>query len=545
MDRFRALVEQATSPNLPAGHEDIALNLDICDAVRSRQVQPQHAMNVLRARLEHDNPVVQLLTLGLTDLCVKNGGGHFFLQIASPEYMELIFALLRPPDTLNYDVRDKMLRCLVEWACFADEQEQYRHICETKARLADLGVEFPEPDPHAVAAARAFTETLVAPEWTDGPVCTRCRAEFTTFLRKHHCRNCGRVFCYRCSSKTASLPWYGIGQDVRVCDGCYARRGPHEIAMPKTKLPRKPTREEKDIERAIALSLETPAPKPPPAADDDADLAAAIAASLRDLQERDAQPRASLADAPAPAPAPAPAVPPRPPLELDTRDIDNVLTFAQTVTEDAPWRASGHVPQPVQNMYERAAASRVSAARMLDDGNKRLHALTSVHERLAEAVRLYDRLLDAQMSSVATQHAAPEPVPQRAVPPPAPQPAPKPAPQPAPQPAPAPQPRRTAFDLLADLPVEAPAAPSAPPVPPAAAIPSAPMIPLTVNEPPAAAPPASASAPPAASAHMPELPSAPDLPVMPSAPQGEVEPKASVSAPAPAAAPAVESLIEL
>lgn len=528
MDRFRALVEQATSPNLPAGHEDIALNLDICDEVRSRQVQPQHAINVLRARLEHDNPVVQLLTLGLTDLCVKNGGGHFFLQIASPEYMELIFSLLRPPDTLNYDVRDKMLRCLVEWACFADEQEQCSRICETKARLADLGVEFPEPDPHAVAAARAFTETLVAPEWTDGPVCTRCRAEFTTFLRKHHCRNCGRVFCYRCSSKTASLPWYGIGQDVRVCDGCYVRRGPHKIAMPKTKLPRKPTREEKDIERAIALSLETPAPKPPSAADDDAALAAAIAASLRDLQERDAQPRESLAD----APAPAPAVPPRPPLELDTRDVDNVLTFAQTVTEDAPWRATGRVPQPVQNMYERAAASRVSAVRMLDDGNKRLHALTSVHERLSEAVRLYDRLLDAQMSSVAPQPAVP---PQRA--------APGPAPAPAPEPAPAPQARRTAFDLLADLPMQAPAepsaaahpaplVPSAPPVPSASPVPSAPMIPATVNEPPPTAATPGPPAPPSA-AHMPELPSAPDLPVMPSVPQGKVEPRV------------VESLIEL
>ena len=25
--------------------------------------------------------------------------------------------------------------------------------------------------------------------------CTGCDADFTTFLRKHHCRNCGNIFC--------------------------------------------------------------------------------------------------------------------------------------------------------------------------------------------------------------------------------------------------------------------------------------------------------------------------------------------------------------
>lgn len=65
MDRFRALVERATSPDLPAGHEDIAFNLDVCDNMRSRQVLPHQAMTVLRSRLENDNPVVQLLALGV------------------------------------------------------------------------------------------------------------------------------------------------------------------------------------------------------------------------------------------------------------------------------------------------------------------------------------------------------------------------------------------------------------------------------------------------------------------------------------------------
>ncbi|WFD34535.1 kynurenine 3-monooxygenase [Malassezia cuniculi] len=578
MDRFRALVEKATSPNLPAGHEDIALNLDVCDAVRSRQVQPAQAMTVLRSRLEHDNPIVQLLALGLTDLCVKNGGTAFFAQIASRDYMDRVAELLSPPDNLNFDVRDKLLRCVVDWACFEESQEMPKVIGDTKRRLAGLGVDFPEPNPYAVAAARAFTETLVAPEWTDGPVCTRCRSDFTTFLRKHHCRNCGRVFCYRCSSKTASLPWYGIGQDVRVCDGCYSRRGPHEIATSKH-LPPRPNKEQSDIERAIALSLQTAQPPPKPEEEDDPDLALAIAASLRDMhiaeeqrkqqqqqQQQQQTPYAqpSLSQAPyqtqfshvqtpqAPQPAPfastsaapaqrAPPVPPRPPLELDARDVDNVLTFAQTITEDSPWKASGEVPKPVENMYERAAASRITLARTLDQGNKRLHALSSMHDKLSEAVRLYDRLLDAQMDNVASIYSRP-----------APHTAPAPAPALAPAPAPAapsmqpssvlqsapPQPKRepTALDLLSEMPSappvaqttlspSAPQAASAPQIQASMPAPSAPRLPPATSAEPAASGPSAPGVPQQnATTHssdttiMPQLPSAPSMPVMPNAP---------------------------
>ena len=33
-------------------------------------------------------------------------------------------------------------------------------------------------------------------------VCYDCDQGFTLFVRKHHCRVCGRVFCNRCSSHT-------------------------------------------------------------------------------------------------------------------------------------------------------------------------------------------------------------------------------------------------------------------------------------------------------------------------------------------------------
>lgn len=125
----------------------------------------------------------------------------------------------------------------------------------------------------------------VAPDWAEGEVCHRCRIQFNTFNRKHHCRNCGQIFCQKCSSKTIPIPKYGFEKEVRVCDSCWDKlikstpTGPAAVSTtPKTtssgtnsehsspystQNPAAPTtggkteqelREEEDLQLAIALS---------------------------------------------------------------------------------------------------------------------------------------------------------------------------------------------------------------------------------------------------------------------------------------------------
>ncbi|XP_034189441.2 lateral signaling target protein 2 homolog isoform X1 [Osmia lignaria lignaria] len=63
-----------------------------------------------------------------------------------------------------------------------------------------------------------------APAWipdNDAPRCMACQAGFTVVRRRHHCRNCGKVFCGRCSSNNVPLPRYGHMKPVRVCNRCF------------------------------------------------------------------------------------------------------------------------------------------------------------------------------------------------------------------------------------------------------------------------------------------------------------------------------------
>jgi growth factor-regulated tyrosine kinase substrate len=60
-------VDKATSELIPKDHDDITLNLDISDQIRSKKVAPKDAMRAIKRRISHSNPNVQLLALSVNN----------------------------------------------------------------------------------------------------------------------------------------------------------------------------------------------------------------------------------------------------------------------------------------------------------------------------------------------------------------------------------------------------------------------------------------------------------------------------------------------
>ncbi|KAL3112776.1 hypothetical protein niasHT_019750 [Heterodera trifolii] len=69
----------------------------------------------------------------------------------------------------------------------------------------------------------AFVGVRWVPD-SDCDQCTSCSSPFTLVRRRHHCRNCGRIFCGQCSTNAIAIPELGYDRRVRVCDLCYENR---------------------------------------------------------------------------------------------------------------------------------------------------------------------------------------------------------------------------------------------------------------------------------------------------------------------------------
>lgn len=69
-----------------------------------------------------------------------------------------------------------------------------------------------------------YVPTCRPPVWipdVEAPKCMSCETTFTVVKRRHHCRNCGKIFCARCSSNSVPLPKFGHMKPVRVCNKCF------------------------------------------------------------------------------------------------------------------------------------------------------------------------------------------------------------------------------------------------------------------------------------------------------------------------------------
>ncbi|KAJ3127258.1 Vacuolar protein-sorting-associated protein 27, partial [Physocladia obscura] len=397
---------KATSENLPVGAEDMFVSLDIVDKIKSKQTPAKYAVSVIKRRLTHKNPNVQLLAIKLLDTCAKNSGSHFLVEVATRDFMDSLVAIGGALNMATLDVRKAALALIQTWGLSFKGKPELSYACEVYESLKREGVPFPAVEQAEVSSI--MVDTTTAPAWTE--------------------------------SDTSPLPQLGITDAVRVCDGCYLKlvakaAGATTTSANASKNSGRNTpqrndsrqaadtalrKEQEDIERAIAASLTAsgsvtkntqPNPKPVVDEEEDEDLKAAIEASLRDLklnEEKSAPgvhyPSVNVGgstfsgfggntESTAPATGNASAGDSN---ELSNIEIDNLKVFADLVERmdaDVQQRGIGVMSHSQISLF----ALQPKLQSSLDNAVSKYRESMDMNEKVANALQMYDRMLQDRL----------------------------------------------------------------------------------------------------------------------------------------------------
>ncbi|XP_056140318.1 RUN and FYVE domain-containing protein 1 [Lampris incognitus] len=97
------------------------------------------------------------------------------------------------------------------------EKQQLQQMCEQQEQaLQEMGLHLSQ----SKLKMEDFKEGHAWLKDDEATQCKQCQKEFSISRRKHHCRNCGDIYCNSCSSNELALPSYP--RPVRVCDICHS-----------------------------------------------------------------------------------------------------------------------------------------------------------------------------------------------------------------------------------------------------------------------------------------------------------------------------------
>ncbi|XP_070595258.1 RUN and FYVE domain-containing protein 1 isoform X6 [Erythrolamprus reginae] len=103
-----------------------------------------------------------------------------------------------------------------------EEKQQLEKICgEQEQALQEMGLHLSQSK-LKMEDFKEVNKALKGHAWLkddEATNCKQCEQAFSISRRKHHCRNCGHIFCNTCSSNELALPSYP--KPVRVCDTCH------------------------------------------------------------------------------------------------------------------------------------------------------------------------------------------------------------------------------------------------------------------------------------------------------------------------------------
>ncbi|GFO38828.1 run and fyve domain-containing protein 2-like [Plakobranchus ocellatus] len=128
--------------------------------------------------------------------------------------------------------REKLMQTQMEVAQLKHLKKDYSELIakheeltvtckEQESALAELGSHLSESK-LKVEDMREAAATHREAQWASDETathCKQCSTEFSLARRKHHCRNCGDIFCHECSDNKMPLP--SSSKPVRVCDTCH------------------------------------------------------------------------------------------------------------------------------------------------------------------------------------------------------------------------------------------------------------------------------------------------------------------------------------
>ncbi|XP_058045412.1 RUN and FYVE domain-containing protein 2 isoform X3 [Ahaetulla prasina] len=200
MKHLEQRLQQAEKAHMEADSEDKKVKQDYMNKSESLQKEIAQKENQVY-QLETDLKIEREWRQTMEEDLKKEKETTCFLQTETQQIITL------KKEFLKLQGKNKQLRNL----CHDQEealQELAGKLSESKLKIEDI------------KEANKTLQGLVWLKDKEATHCKLCEKEFSLSKRKHHCRNCGEIFCNACSDNELPLP--SSPKPVRVCDSCHA-----------------------------------------------------------------------------------------------------------------------------------------------------------------------------------------------------------------------------------------------------------------------------------------------------------------------------------
>ncbi|XP_059372128.1 RUN and FYVE domain-containing protein 1-like [Carassius carassius] len=201
-------------------------------AMKELEQRLQNSENVCKNTDESQNELrsemkgrVNTLQKRLADLDTLRAGLESELSTEKEQRQKLQRELQREQDN-STELRTQLQQLQglqTELLDLRQEKKQLQQLCEEQEQaLREMGLHLSQSK-LKMEDFKEVNKALKSHAWLkddDTTQCKQCQKEFSISRRKHHCRNCGDIYCNICSSNELALPSYP--RPVRVCDVCHS-----------------------------------------------------------------------------------------------------------------------------------------------------------------------------------------------------------------------------------------------------------------------------------------------------------------------------------